>query len=73
MRAAMHSRSPATEVNRPALQHIIVLDEVQVPVVGHRGIDMGRDDADPVTHSNGLIRGEGEVFVGTEEDTATLD
>src|ERR1700722_7113221 len=58
------SVSPAPEVHRPVLDHLVVLDQVEEPVVGDRRVDVGGHDLDPVPDPDGALGHEGHVLVG---------
>src|SRR5262245_63370341 len=41
---------PAAQVDRPALEHLLAGDQVQLLVVGDGGVHVGWPDADPLAH-----------------------
>jgi hypothetical protein len=45
-----HACSPASQVHRPRLQDPVALHQVQPLVVGHGGVDVGRQHPDLVAH-----------------------
>jgi hypothetical protein len=36
------------------VQHLVVVRDVKVLVIGHGGIDVGRDDRDTISHPNSV-------------------
>ena len=62
--------SPATEVDRPAVDHLVAADEPHDLVHRHRRVDVGRDHADAITDSTRAIRHERDVLVAAEQHLA---
>ena len=49
-RSRQPRRSPAPQVDRPALEHVVAVDQVEPLVVGHGRVDVGGQHPDAVAH-----------------------
>src|SRR5918995_3182764 len=61
--ARLGPKLPATQVDFPRVENLVTGREIHALVIRDGGIDVRRQDADPIAHGDGAFRAEGDVLV----------